>query len=172
MRQQSSPSSTTWTYYSSLLTAGSSALQGLAWGSPQTHLLWTIVGTSHPRGFCLQGFPPCCTDTLHPASIAGLLISSTHGNITTSQAFKSATDVLESILQRTRCVQPGLGGLPEEQGNSQVLTSVLQSQQHRKELCSKPSRELILRSHSLHSQVLIYNSFNNYRKPQRLFCES
>lgn len=27
-----------------------------------------MVGTSHPRGFCLQGFPPCCWDTIYASA--------------------------------------------------------------------------------------------------------
>lgn len=154
MRQQSSASSTTWTYHSSLTTAGSSAPQEPAWDSPQTRLLWTIVGMSHPRAFCLQGFPPCCKDTIYASAPPSernwpshLLHTRKHQNNPCIQVNNRCA----RILQYARRVQPGLGGLPKKQGNSQLLTSVPQSQRHGKEPCPKPSREVILWSHSAYA---------------------
>lgn len=119
---------------------------------PGTHLkpvcyqqLWErpILEVSAFKDFLQVGrtqySPPLC-----PASLTGLLISSTHGNITTAHEPKSTTDVLEY----THHVQPGLSGLTEKRSNSQLLTSTPQSQRHGKELHPKASRKLILWSQS------------------------
>lgn len=148
VRQQSSASSPTLTFHPSLTPAGSSAPQEPTWDSPPTRLLETIVGTSHPRGFCLQGFPPCCKDTICASPPPSLAFSSPPHMETSKQPTRPSQ---QQMCCNKHCSTRSV----RTQGstwNAQLMDSIPQSQG--KELQSEPWRELILWTHSLHSQVL------------------
>lgn len=147
MRQQSSASSPTLTFHPSLPPAKSSAPQEPTWDSPQTHLLWTIVGTSHPQGFCLQGFPPpCCKDTEWASPPPRernwpfhLLHTWKHQNNPQGQVNSRCAAI--NTAAHAPCAPRAPPGM---HGNSHSWTAIPQSQGHGKELWPEPWRELIL----------------------------
>lgn len=178
MKQQNSAFSPRWTFHPSLTPAGSSAPQEPTWDSPQARLLlWTIVGTSHPGGFCLQGFPPCCKDTIcasPPPSEHSwpfhLLHTWKHQNNPRGQASNRCAAI--NTAAHAPCAPRAPPGM---HGSSPSWTPIPQSQGQ-----PEPSREPISWTHSLHSQVdslstlpsLTHNSLNNYRKPQSFFVKA
>lgn len=168
MKQQNSAFSPRWTFHPSLTPAGSSAPQEPNWDSPQARLLlWTIVGTSHPGGFCLQGFPPCCKDTIcasPPPSECSwpfhLLHTWKHQNNPRGQASNRCAAI--NTAAHAPCAPRAPPGM---HGSSPSWTPIPQSQGHGKE----PSREPISWTHSLHSQVdSLYTPKSYPQLPQQL----
>lgn len=165
VRQQSSSSSPTLTFHPSLTPAGSSAPQEPTWDSPPTRLIETIVGMSHPRGFCLQGFPPCCKDTICASPPPSLAFSSPPHMETSKQPTRPSQQQMccnKHCSTRSVCTQGSTW-------NAQLMDSYSPVPGKGATVRALEGTNFVDSLSTLPS--FTHNSLNNYRKPQKFLSK-